>query len=553
MLERIRTWPSWLLLWGVTLIFGSGYLSHALAQPPSPAEFSLEPIATEAPAGGEVAFCIRVRLQPGWHIYSTTMPVDAVGPRPTTIEVTAPQGATIESVEPDRAPVVKFEPAFGLQTEYFEEEVAWTVKVRLPTTIPLDSTEIKGHVRYQLCTEEQCLPPSRYEFSVPVTVRTTGAVGSTEAAAAATEKAGGGTSSGPARPPGGLSGRITNLGAALGFGFLAGLILNVMPCVLPVLSLKVYGFVQQQGVSPRRRKLLAVSFAAGIIVVFLALAVVAMALSLGWGQQFQSKTFVAAMVGLLVAFALAMFDVYTIQLPGSVSRLESELAHEETYSASFAKGMLATVLATPCSGPFLGGVLTFAVQQPPYIVLAVFASIGLGMASPYLVLAWFPGWLRFLPKPGEWMNTMKQAMAFLLFGAAVWLLWVHRRNGEFVVWTVAFALCVAFACWLYGKLAHPMAAPLRRRLAPVAALATIVLGWLTCLHATGALEARRATSALASTAENGVESPSPLGPLDRARIEDSIQKGIWLEYSRSLLDQLLREGYSVIVDWTADW
>lgn len=182
--------------------------------------------------------------------------------------------------------------------------------------------------------------------------------------------------------------QIGGLAAALGFGFLAGLILNVMPCVLPVVSLKIYGFVKQAGEDRGRVRLLGLAFGAGILFVFLILASLAAYAGLGWGQQFQSDKFLVAMVALMVAFALGMFDVYTIQLPGLVGNVEAAAAQREGVAGSFAKGALATLLATPCSGPFLGATLAYALTQPPAVIFAIFASIGVGMAFPYVLLAW---------------------------------------------------------------------------------------------------------------------------------------------------------------------
>ena len=525
-------------VWGTVLVLTGaafGQLPGLSGPGAEPIRFQVWTDQPEAVPGGTVQIHVKAELDEGWHVYAATMAPLAAGPRPAQFELTEPAGAELLDLKPDRAPMVKFEEVFQLQTEYFEREVVWTLTVRLPQRLPAETT-VQGVVHYQICTESQCLPPAKYEFAVPVRIKQS-------TVPAGTETDG---SEPPATQPPSESATRTeyrSIGSALAFGFLAGLILNVMPCVLPVLSLKIYGFVQQSAQDPRRTKALALTFAAGIIFVFLILAALAWGLALGWGQQFQSKTFIVVMVGLLVAFAMGLFDVYTIRLPGFVSRAEGELAHEETYLASFLKGMLATVLATPCSGPFLGGVLTFAVQQPPLVVFSVFAAIGVGMASPYVVLAWFPGWARILPKPGEWMNVLKEAMGFLLLGAALWLLWTRRSDGPFVLWTAAFGVCVAFACWLYGRLASPMAGALRRRLAPAFAAGSVAVGWWLCLSATGVLQPRSAARAAQPTSAQ----------VSREQIEEAIDQGVWLEYRRDLLDRLLREGYSVIVDWTADW
>ncbi|MBI3466434.1 MAG: hypothetical protein HY000_25760 [Planctomycetes bacterium] len=326
--------------------------------------------------------------------------------------------------------------------------------------------------------------------------------------------------------------QIGGLAAALGFGFLAGLILNVMPCVLPVISLKIHSFVKQAGEERQRVRLLGLAFGAGIVFVFLILAGLAAFAGLGWGQQFQSDKFLVAMIALLVLFALGMFEVYAFRLPGFVSDVEAATAHREGIAGSFAKGMLATLLATPCSGPFLGATLAYALTQPPAMIFAIFAAIGLGMASPYMLLAWNPGWLRIMPRAGEWMNTFKQLMGFLLLGTAAWLLWQRRSNGELVVWTVVFCLFVALGAWLYGRWSQPLASAAKRFAAPLAAAALIGFGAQFCF---GLMYSPPAHASInQTTAEVG-------------------SSAAWQPFSLDKFLALRREGKTVVVDWTADW
>ncbi len=327
-------------------------------------------------------------------------------------------------------------------------------------------------------------------------------------------------------------GSVGSLPAAIGFGFIAGLILNVMPCVLPVVSLKIYGFVNQAGEDRRRVRLLGLSFGAGILSVFLILAGLAAFAGLGWGQQFQSDTFLVAMIALLLVFALGMFDVYTIQLPSFVGNADAAATHREGVAGSFTKGMLATLLATPCSGPFLGATLSYALRQPPSFIFAIFTSIGLGMASPYVLLAWNPSWLRIMPRPGAWMNTFKEGMGFLMLATAVWLLWQRRSDGDLVVWTVAFSLFVGFAAWLYGRWSEPLASTVKRFAAPAVAALLVIFGAYFCFGVMYAPTVHASTSADAAVATAQTE---------------------WQPYSREKLDSYLAEGKTVIVDWTADW
>lgn len=215
----------------------------------------------------------------------------------------------------------------------------------------------------------------------------------------------------------------------LGLGFLGGLILNVMPCVLPVIALKIFGFIKQAGESPRRILALGFTFVAGIFAWFLFLAGLIVGFKaaghqLNWAFQFQHPAFVAVMVVILLLFSLNLLGLFEIVLPGSVAARVEGAAAREGYAGTFCHGVFATLMATPCTAPFLGPALGFALAQPAGIVFAMFSSIAAGMSAPYAILAVKPAWLRFLPKPGIWMVRVKQALGVLLLGTVCWLGWV---------------------------------------------------------------------------------------------------------------------------------
>jgi DsbC/DsbD-like thiol-disulfide interchange protein/cytochrome c biogenesis protein CcdA len=217
------------------------------------------------------------------------------------------------------------------------------------------------------------------------------------------------------------------------FGFLGGLILNVMPCVLPVIALKIFGFIRQAGESPRRILALGFTFVAGIFAWFLFLAGLIVGFKaaghqLNWAFQFQHPAFVAVMVVILLLFSLNLLGVFEIVLPGRVQAGIQDAAGEEGYAGTFWHGVFATLMATPCTAPFLGPALGFALAQPAGIVFAMFGSIAAGMSAPYAVLAVKPAWLRYLPKPGIWMVRVKQALGVLLMGTVLWLGWVLYKQ-----------------------------------------------------------------------------------------------------------------------------
>lgn len=255
--------------------------------------------------------------------------------------------------------------------------------------------------------------------------------------------------------------------------FVAGMALNVMPCVLPVISIKIISFVQQAGESRKRMLALGVSFAAGMMAAFMALAVVAILFGLGWGEQFQSQKFLVIMIAVVFAFSLSLFGVFEMGVPSKVSALAGG-PHREGLLDAFLMGIMSTVLATPCSGPFLGSTLAWTLAQPPSIILLVFGILGLGMALPYVALTAFPTLLRLLPKPGPWLETFKQIMGFILMGTVVYLM--ISLDQKLLLFTVAFLVFVAIACGMWGKFAFRTSTHTGRATIVASCMAVMALG-----------------------------------------------------------------------------
>lgn len=286
----------------------------------------------------------------------------------------------------------------------------------------------------------------------------------------------------PAAPAAQFSGGLAKF---LLFGFLGGFILNLMPCVLPVISLKIFGFVQQAGQSRRRIFRTGLSFAAGIFAWFIGLALLLVALKsagreITWAFQFTSPAFVVGMSVVVLVFALNLFGVFEITLPQTASRRVLGLTEREGYAGSFFQGVFATILATPCTAPFLGTALGFAFTQSGLVIVTMFVAIAAGMSLPYVLLSAQPAWLRLLPKPGVWMVHVKQVMGFLLLATLLFLLWVlgAERGTEGVIWTSAFLLCVSLACWIWGTFMTPVASGRARLVSVAVALAIVAAsGW----------------------------------------------------------------------------
>jgi thiol:disulfide interchange protein len=268
-----------------------------------------------------------------------------------------------------------------------------------------------------------------------------------------------------------------NLLLVLLAGFLGGLILNVMPCVLPVISIKILSFVQQAGEDPGRVFRLGLAFCAGIMVWFWVFAGLSATGDLPW----QYPQVVIGLGAVLFVFSLSLFGVFEIVLPGRAAGTLDALTAREGYTGAFLKGLLATLLGTACTAPFLAGAMAYALTQPAWIVFAVFTAAGLGMGSPYLVLSAKPAWLKFIPKPGRWMITFKQATGFVLLGTVVWLLWIlaDQLDGEGVVWTVAFLGFLSLAVWMLGRI-RPTWRPGGRAIMWGASVAVAVFGFYFC-------------------------------------------------------------------------
>jgi thiol:disulfide interchange protein/DsbC/DsbD-like thiol-disulfide interchange protein len=319
------------------------------------------------------------------------------------------------------------------------------------------------------------------------------------------------------------------------FGFLGGIILNLMPCVLPVISLKIFGFIQQAGQSRQKILRSGIAFAAGIFAWFIGLALLLIALKaagreITWGGfQFTNPYFVLALSVIVLVFALNLFGVFEISLPQGVTRglLSSTSGQHE--AGSFFQGLFATILATPCTAPFLGTALGFAFAQSPAIILLMFVAIAAGMSAPYLLLCAHPAWLRFLPKPGPWMLHVKQFMGFLLLATLLFLLYVvgAQRGLEGAIWASCFLLVISIACWMKGAFVLPTASVAKRTLVLVLMLVLVLASGVYFIG--GKFHSADIASA------------------------NSRLPGDWQAFTPERLQAELEQGHSVFVDFTAAW
>lgn len=327
------------------------------------------------------------------------------------------------------------------------------------------------------------------------------------------------------------------LSGVLAMAFFGGLILNLMPCVFPVLGLKIMHFVGKSGSDRRKIARHGFVFAFGVLISFwiLAGALIALRLGgaqLGWGFQLQEPIFVYAMILLLLVFGLSMSGVF--EFGASATAVGGSLQEKSGYAGSFFSGVLAVIVATPCAAPFLAPALGSALAVPPGVSLLIFTAIALGLAAPYVVLSCFPALLKFLPKPGAWMETFRQAMAFLLYAPALYFVWVLMGQIEdaFVQRDLLMSLAaVALACWIYGR----WCVPWRSRAARIAGtLTALALFAGTVAYSVSEIAAAREFS----LSENESVSSAP---------------DAWGTWSPETQERALEEGKIVYVDFTARW
>ena len=321
---------------------------------------------------------------------------------------------------------------------------------------------------------------------------------------------------------------------ALGLAFLGGMVLNLMPCVFPVVSLKILAFMQHSGDEPRRVRLHGLSFAGGVLLAFWILAGLLLALraageEIGWGFQLQSPPFVAAMAFLLFALGLSLAGVMEVGL--SLTRIGAG-AGRAGYRTTALNGMLATVVATPCTAPFMGAALGFALTQSATAALLIFTALGAGMAAPYVALSLWPALLRFLPRPGNWMVRFKQLMAFPLFATVAWLVWVfgHQTGVDGILRLLLGLTLVGAAAWVWGSWSTLDASSLTKATARSVAVALLASGFILSAGAEPVSSEVKTAGVLQSG--SGVQ---------------------WEPWSEKRVAELRAEGRPVFIDFTAAW
>ncbi len=494
-----------------------------------PPEMQMQYSAGGLKDGGTLT--VTITIPEKWHVNANEVTDEFL--KPSSIEAKAEGIEFAEPVWPK--PIKEYNEALELEILTFRE----TFSVELPVKSASGNYDSSGTTvtfHYQACDNSICLAPASKTISLSEIAAGTkssnvnsGAKKNDSenevAAASAANDASASASAG--------------IIALLFFAFLGGIILNLMPCVLPVLSLKLFSLIKQAGESRGRLLALGGATTAGILCSFWALAAVVAAVkagggSAGWGMQFQSAGFIAFMVVILTAFAMSFFGVFEVWLPWGATTKMDEAGHKAGFAGAFFTGALLVLLSTPCSAPFLGTAMGFAFAQTTPVLFLFFTAAGLGLALPYMLVSAFPKILKVFPKPGPWMVKLQKVMGILLLVTVAWLLWiVNEQAGLTGVWLmVAMVTGSSGFSTAIGKYAPPGTSFKREVFAICGSAAILVAAWIVSI---------------------GPQYEQAASEKFNARMQEQMTADGWYRYSPALIEEFAKANRTVFIDATADW
>ncbi len=499
-----------------TCIQNSTPFSFALgADPDDPPPVKVVSVKTDkdsVKAGEVFKATFTVEVPKDWHIYPTYELPSKVGlPTQFLFEALEPAGKPEES-RPKVHPAKGTEPEY----EYHDGTVTFTVPFTVKPGPKPGPLEAKGQVDYMICQFEGTCVPS--DVAVTLTLNLL---------------------EGQVAPPAAAAGSDESFLVMLGFAFLGGFILNVMPCVLPVLMIKLFSLVKQKNAAPGVRQGAALAYTAGVLACLLAFAGVVIVLKqfgrlAGWGFQFQEPAFVIALATLIFVFALSLLGVFHI--PAMATGAAAQAGRHQGWLGHVGTGFFVTLVATPCSAPLLGSAMGFAFRLPEWGIVLFFSTVALGLAFPFLIIGFFPVLMRFMPKPGAWLEVFERIMGFTLLATVVWLVdTLGSLTGKAgVTGMLAFLTAVALGCWVFGTWGSEIASLKSKLLSLGAAVLVSVLAGSYFL----------------------VTETAPEGPAVTAiRIEGLSYEGKipWQPFSEENVETVRKARKPGFVDFTADW
>ena len=533
---------SFCILLFATLAFAEEFNMNNMPPP----EASLHYSAGTLEKGSSVT--VDITIPDKWHVNANVAADEFL--KPSSIEISA-QG--IHFGEPKwPEPIKEYSEALDLENLVF--------KGHFQISLPIDSVDAdydslttQATFHYQACDNSICLAPSQVTFGVGSVGFNNKRASRDDAAVPAAKSATSSTGKTAGKDVENTSGNVVNAPSAAGnatesaagtfvlllSALFGGLILNLMPCVLPVLSLKLFSLIKQSRESRRRLLMLGATTTLGILVSFWTLAGVVAAVkagggNAGWGMQFQSAGFIAFMVVILSAFAMSFFGVFEIWLPGSATTKMDKAGRKQGFWGAFFTGALLVLLSTPCSAPFLGTAMGFAFTASTPVLFLFFTAAGVGLALPYMLVSAFPKVLKVFPKPGAWMVTLQKIMGVLLLGTVVWLLWVvHEQAGNVGVGIFAAISLLSIAMsFAIGNIAPPGVAFSREVLSVGGSVVILAIIWFA--FASPKFEAE-------------------VDAIFKARSVQLVTEDGWYRYTPEIIEEFAKSGRTVFIDATADW
>ncbi len=466
---------------------------------------------------------VDIVIPDNWHVNANVAADEFL--KPSSIEIAA---RGIEFGEPKWSePIKEYNEVLEFENLVFKGHFQIKIPVKAVAD-GYDSLTTNATFHYQACDNSICLAPASVDIRIGK--NKAGISKANSAADLKKNDEGNGTQE---------SNNAASVALLLFFAFVGGIILNLMPCVLPVLSLKLFSLIKQAGQSRSRLVALGIATTAGILASFWTLAGIVAAIkagggAAGWGMQFQSAGFIAFMVVILTAFAMSFFGVFEVWLPGSATTKMDAAGHKAGLVGAFFTGALLVLLSTPCSAPFLGTAMGFAFTASTPVLFLFFTAAGLGLALPYLLVSAFPATLKVLPKPGKWMVTLQKAMGILLIATVAWLLWIvnEQAGGRGVALFVGFILGTVVVSFAIGKFAPPGSSFAKEvRLLIVCALA-FAFAWFAYI---------------------APQYEKVLDERFNARMAQQVLEDGWYRYTPELVSEFAKAGKTVFIDVSADW
>ena len=466
---------------------------------------------------------VDIVIPDNWHVNANVAADEFL--KPSSIEIAA---RGIEFGEPKwPEPIKEYNEVLEFENLVFKGHFQIKIPVKAVAD-GYDSLTTNATFHYQACDNSICLAPASVDIRIGK--NKAGISKANSAADLKKNDEGNGTQE---------SNNAASVALLLFFAFVGGIILNLMPCVLPVLSLKLFSLIKQAGQSRSRLVALGIATTAGILASFWTLAGIVAAIkagggAAGWGMQFQSPGFIAFMVIILTAFAMSFFGVFEVWLPGSATTKMDAAGHKAGLVGAFFTGALLVLLSTPCSAPFLGTAMGFAFTASTPVLFLFFTAAGLGLALPYLLVSAFPATLKVFPKPGKWMVILQKVMGVMLLATVAWLLWIvnEQAGGMGVALFAGFILATAFFSFCIGKFAPPGSSfAYEVRLLVIGAIA-FAFTWFTW---------------------SAPQYEKILNERFEARMAKQVLEDGWYRYSPELVAEFAKAGRTIFIDATADW